>query len=238
MNYLRSLLFLIGQIVTTVIHSINVSLFAWLLPPIARAKFVGVWAQFMQWWIKVMLNLDYEVIGTENLPDHPAVVLSNHQSAWETIMFQNILPPQTHLIKRELLWIPFFGWAMAVNLPIAIDRSKKTSALSKLVSQGKDRLAKGRWIIVYPEGTRMPYGQLGTYQAGGAYLACKTGAPIVPIVHNSGKYWPKSAFLKKPGTIRVVIGPTIPTAGRKPKEVNQEVADWARATLSDHPDIA
>ena len=200
MIYLRSLLFLIGQLATTVIHSINVTLFAWLLPPIARSQFVGVWARFMRWWMKVVLGLTYEVHGLENLPDQPAIVLSNHQSAWETIMFQNILPPQSQLIKRELLWIPFFGWAMAVNFPIAIDRSKKTSALSKLVAQGKDRLAKGRWIIVYPEGTRMPHGELGTYQAGGAYLACKTGAPVVPVVHNSGKYWPKSAFLKKIGS--------------------------------------
>jgi len=224
--------FVIGQIASTLLFSPIALILSPFLSSLQKAAFIGVWAGFIRWWLKLCCRIDYNVEGQAHLPDEPSVVLANHQSAWETILFQTIFPGQSYLLKKELLWIPFFGWGLAANEPIAIDRSQKTKALKQLIAQGKERLNRGRWIIVFPEGTRMPVGQPGEFQAGGAYIACKAGVPVVPVAHNAGIFWSKgNAFGKKPGTVQVIIGPAIDTKGRKPREVNAEATAWILETL-------
>ena len=147
----------------------------------------------ISWWSKIMLfiarhacGLDYRVEGRENLPAQPCVILSKHQSAWETLAFQTVFPPQVHVLKRELLWIPFFGWGLAMMSPIAIDRAKGRTALRQLARLGKERIAQGFWVVIFPEGTRVTPGTQRKYQSGGAWLAVQTGAPVVPVAHNAG----------------------------------------------------
>ncbi|OZA06292.1 MAG: 1-acyl-sn-glycerol-3-phosphate acyltransferase, partial [Methylophilaceae bacterium 17-44-8] len=162
---------------------------------------------------------------------HPSIILSKHQSAWETIALQTIFPPQIWVMKRELLMIPFLGWAFMALAAIPIDRSSGREALKKLVAHGKDRLARGLWVVIFPEGTRTAPGQRGKYHIGGAWLASHTQSTVVPVAHNAGRYWRKNSFTKYPGTIQVVIGPPIETAGLKPDEVNQRVENWIEAEM-------
>lgn len=201
------------------------------LPAVLRSRIIGYWARFIIWFLELVCNLKYEVEGLGNIPKVPTVVVSKHQSAWETIAYQVIFPPQAWVLKRELLWLPFFGWALAATQPIAINRATPLRALDQVVKQGKKRLTQGRWIVVFPEGTRMPPGKMGKFNPGGAMLAVKTGAPILPVAHNAGCFWPKQGFLKKPGTIKVIIGPAINTVDRKTKEVNQQVIEWMNKTM-------
>ncbi len=183
---------------------------------------------------EIFCGIRYEVEGLEHIaPLKSAVVLSNHQSAWETIAFRYFLPPQTSLFKQSLLWIPFWGWAMATLKPIAINRNKQHTALRKLISHGTDALKQGLWVVVFPEGTRMPVGEMRDFNAGGAMLAQKSGAPVVPVAHDAGKCWPRYSFLKYPGTIKVKIGPCIESEGRKAAEINKEAEAWVRKTLQE-----
>jgi len=235
-QFIGNLAFVIGQIVSTILFSPLALLLSPFLSSLQKAAFIGVWANFMRWWLKLCCRIDFQVGGLENLPDQPSIVLANHQSAWETINFQNIFPAQSYLLKKELLWIPFFGWGLAANEPIAINRAQKTKALQQLIAQGKQRLASGRWIIVFPEGTRMPIGHPGKFQAGGAYIASKAGVPVVPVAHNAGAFWSKkNSFNKKPGTIQVVIGPVIDSQGKKPREINAEAETWVMQTIKTLP---
>ncbi len=159
--------------------------------------------------LKHLCGLDYRVEGREHLPGGAAIILSKHQSAWETIAFQEIFPPQTWVLKRELMWIPLFGWALALLRPIAIDRSAGRKAIEQVIEQGRERLQSGIWVVVFPEGTRVAPGTRKRYGMGGAVLAAETGYPVVPVAHNAGSFWPRRGFLKRPGTVRVVIGPVI-----------------------------
>lgn len=230
-----NVLFVVGQVVSTLLFSPVALLVSPFLGSLQKARFIGLWAGFIRWWLRICCRIDFEIHGMENLPQNPAVVVSNHQSAWETIIFQKIFPAQSYLLKRELLWIPFFGWGLAANEPIAIDRSKKTQALHQLIAQGRDRLARGRWVIIFPEGTRMPVGQPGQFQAGGAFVASKAGVPLVPVAHNAGVFWPKHSFVKHPGTVQVIIGPAIPSVGRKPRDINLEAEAWIQETMQKLP---
>ena len=235
-QFLGNLLFVFGQVVSTLLFSPVALVISPFLNSIQKAAFIGIWAEFIRWWLKVCCRIDFVVSGLENLPEQPSVVVSNHQSAWETIIFQKIFPAQSYLLKRELLWIPFFGWGLAANEPIAIDRSKKTQALQQLIAQARERLQKGRWIIIFPEGTRMPVGQPGPFQAGGAFVACKTGAPLLPVAHNAGVFWSKKrSFFKKPGTVEVVIGPAIDSEGRKARDINLEAEAWILEAMQGLP---
>ena len=155
------------------------------------------------------------MVGAENIPREPCIILAKHESAWETLAFQAIFPPQVWVVKRELLWIPFFGWGLAMLSPIAIDRKAGPRALRQMVEQGRERLQRGFCIVIFPEGTRAAPGVRGVYQAGGAWLALKTGAPVLPVAHNAGTYWPRNAFVKRPGTITVSIGPLVRAEGTK-----------------------
>jgi len=234
MPVLRSLVYLIGQIISVLVVS-PIALLCLVLPSLLRARIISSWARFNIWSLKHLCGITYHVTGTENIPDRPAVLISNHQSAWETLCYQLIFPPQSYILKWSLLWIPFFGWGLAANRPVAINRSKKGRALDQLIKQGTVRLNEGRWLVIFPEGTRMPPGSPGKFQAGGAMVASRTGAPVVPVAHNAGVFWPKKSFLKHPGTIEVVIGKTIETTNKKPREINTEVETWINQTLQTLP---
>ena len=228
---IRSLLFLIGQLVTVVLYT-PVALIAYPLNPITRSQVIGYWAHFVIWWLKLTCGLSHQVEGIENIPDKPCVILSKHQSAWETIAFQIIFPAQAWVLKRELLHIPFFGWGLAMTQPIAIDRKEGLKALDSVIKQGQDRLKQGRFVVVFPEGTRMPLGQKGRYNPGGAMLAVKAKVGVLPVAHNSGKYWPRKGFIKQPGVIKVKIGPIIEVTGKRAKQVNQEAERWIEEAVS------
>jgi 1-acyl-sn-glycerol-3-phosphate acyltransferase len=227
---IRSLLFNVIMMLSAVVFS-PIAVITFPLPPLYRYRVIKQWARFIVWWLRLCVGLDYRVEGEENLPAGPAVILSKHQSAWETIAFQNIFPPQVWVLKRELLWIPFFGWGLAMTWPIAINRVASRKALEQVVRQGKQRLDHGRWVVVFPEGTRMLPGERGQYSPGGALLAVKSGYPVVPVAHNAGEYWKKRGFLKRPGTIRVVIGPVIDSQGKTAKQINRQAEEWIEATM-------
>ena len=168
----------------------------------------------------------------ENLPRENCIVLSKHQSAWETLAFQVIFPPLCFVLKKELLRLPFFGWGLAMTSPIAIDRNAGREALRQIEEQGRARLAAGLWVVIFPEGTRVKPGERGKYNIGGAWLAAKTGVPVLPIAHNAGRVWPKNALIKRPGEIVVSIGPAIASAGRKAGEINAEAETWIEARMA------
>jgi 1-acyl-sn-glycerol-3-phosphate acyltransferase len=231
MLFLRSLLFNLVLWSSSLIFSL-LTLFSFPLPPIPRFRFISQWARFGLWWLKVTCRISFQVEGQENLPPGPAIVLCKHQSAWETLATQIIFPPHVWVLKRELLWLPFFGWGLALTQPIAIDRGSIRTGLKQIVEQGRQRLQTGRWVVVFPEGTRMAPREHGRFGVGGAYLASETGYPVVPVAHNAGRYWPRRSFIKQPGTIRVMIGPVIDSRGRKPDEINQSAEDWIKSAMA------
>ncbi len=231
MIFLRSLLFALIQAIFTPFFSL-VSLLTFPFHPMTRYRVISQWARIMVDLVGKICGVKYRVEGLENIPDHPCVVLSNHQSAWETMAFQVILPPQVWVLKRELLKIPFFGWGLAMTSPIAIDREEGRAALKQLIEQGKDRLEKGFFVIVFPEGTRMAPEETAPFRIGGAWLATHTKAPVLPVAHNAGYLWGKNAFIKKPGTITVSIGKPVDTSGMKPNDLNSKVEHWIREEMS------
>ncbi len=223
--FFRSLLFYLG-LVTIVLTMFPGLLVALLMPQLSRNRFLTGWPRAIIWWQKVVCGLRYEVIGRENIPERNGVLLSKHQSAWETFALQLVFPPQTWVLKRILMWIPIFGWALAVADSIAIDRKGGTKALKQVIEKGTQRLKKGLWVVIFPEGTRTPPGQSGKYNPGGAMLAVRSGYPVVPVAHNAGSYWPRSGWPIKPGVITMVIGQVIKTEGLKPAEVNELATSW------------
>lgn len=225
MILLRSLAFAIAQVLITPPYSI-IALATFPLPRLARYRVISGWSHVMIWLAKIVLGIDYRVIGRENLPKRPSVILSKHQSAWETLAFQVIFPPQVLVLKRELLWIPFFGWGLALASPIAIDRSSGARALKRMAELGRERLAQGFWIAIFPEGTRVPPGKRGRYHPGGAWLAVHCDASVVPVAHNAGLLWGRNAFLKRPGTVTVEIGEPIDARAHTPESLNATVEKW------------
>mgnify|MGYP001438151564 FL=1 len=222
---LRSTLFALFQAAVTLPFSL-IALATFPFKPAVRYRVITVWTRLMVGAAEKICGIRYRVLGAEHLPPPPFIVLAKHQSAWETLAFQLILPPQVWVVKRELLWIPFFGWGLAMLLPIAIDRGAGPRALRQMLDQGRDRLARGLCIVIFPEGTRVAPGERGEYQPGGAWLAAKTATPVVPIAHNSGEFWRRNAFLKFPGTITVSIGAPIETRDMAPASLNRKVEDW------------
>lgn len=225
MIVLRSLAFALAQILITPPYSI-VALATAPLPRMARYRVISGWSHVMIWLARVVLGIDYRVIGKENLPSRPSMILSKHQSAWETLAFQVIFPPQVLVLKRELLWIPFFGWGLALTSPIAIDRSSGARALKQMAALGRERLAQGFWIAIFPEGTRVKPGERRKYHEGGAWLAVQCGAFVVPVAHNAGLLWGRNAFLKRPGTVTVEIGTPIDSRAYTPESLNKLVEKW------------
>ncbi|MGZ5081229.1 MAG: lysophospholipid acyltransferase family protein [Usitatibacter sp.] len=195
------------------------------------AWFGSAYATTMLKWVELVLGITCEVSGWENVPDFPVVVMAKHQSAWETLFMESRFPPQCWIVKRELLWLPFVGWSLLAIRCIAIDRSSGQSAREQIVEKGARRLKEGMWVSIFPEGTRIAPGKVGRYGIGGALLGTRTGVPILPMAHNAGDYWPRNSFLKRPGVIKVVIGPVIPTKGRDVLSVNNEVRDWIEGQM-------
>jgi 1-acyl-sn-glycerol-3-phosphate acyltransferase len=225
MTLLRSSLFALALLLITPPYAL-VALATFPLPRMARYRIISGWSRLVVFLSKLILGIEWRVEGREHLPSRPSVILSKHQSAWETLAFQQIFPPQVHVLKRELLWIPFFGWGLALMSPIAIDRSRGVGALRSIARRGRERLEQGFWVVIFPEGTRVRPGERRDYQLGGAWLAAASGAPIVPVAHNAGLVWPRNAFLKRPGTVTVRIGPPIETVNRDPKAINALVETW------------
>jgi len=229
-QWLRSLVFFLGMLATAIVYT-PFALLVSPLPAVPRSRLIGYWAKLTVAWLRLTCGLRHRVVGLDNLPATPCVILSKHQSAWETIAYQQIFPPQAWVLKRELLWIPFFGWGLAATRPIAIDRAGGVRALEDVIRQGLDRLAGGRYVVVFPEGTRMAPGVRGRYNPGGAMLAHKAGVPVVPVAHNSGSFWSKRGFLKRPGVIEVRVGPPISVDGKRPKQINAEAEHWIESQM-------
>jgi 1-acyl-sn-glycerol-3-phosphate acyltransferase len=230
MIFIRSLIFLLVQLIWTPIYA-TFALFTFPLDAHTRYRMISGLAYSMIWLLKVICDIRFEVRGVENIPQEPCIVLCKHQSAWETFALQTVFPAQVWVLKRELLFLPFFGWGLALTSPIAIDRGKGKQAMKQLLEQGKQRLDDGFCVVVFPEGTRMPYGVHGKYKIGGALLGESSGAPVVPVAHNAGKFWGRNSFLKYPGTITMSIGKPIAPKGLKAEEINSRVENWIESEL-------
>lgn len=228
---LRSALLLLFQLVTVVPMAL-LCLLAAPLPLHWRYRITVWWPRMVIWGARTICGIHWRILGAENLPDGPAILLSKHQSTWETLFYPSWMPRELcYVFKRELLYIPFFGWGIALLDMIHIDRRKGADAFEQVVRQGTRKLAEGRWIIIFPEGTRTRVGSQGRYKSGGARLATRTGAPVVPIAVNSGEVWPRKAFIKRPGVVDVSIGAPIPSAGRDPEELVREVETWIETEM-------
>jgi 1-acyl-sn-glycerol-3-phosphate acyltransferase len=225
MRLIRSVLFSLGMALSAVIFATLATLL-FPFPFSVRYRFITQWANLNLWWLRVTCGLKYEVQGAENIPSGNGIIFCKHQSAWETLALQQIFPPQVWLLKRELLWVPFFGWGLALLEPIAINRSDRKKAMRQLIEEGIERLEDGRWVVIFPEGTRIPPGKMGTFKKGGSVLAEKSGYPVVPVAHNAGEYWARRSLVKKPGTIQVRIGPPIHTKGLNAREINELAKEW------------
>jgi 1-acyl-sn-glycerol-3-phosphate acyltransferase len=227
---LRSTLFLLATALLTIPFGILLVLLM-LLPLGSRFFIVGLWRHAYLFLLKYIAGIDMRVIGRDNIPAQAAVVLCKHESAWETVALQALFVPAVFVLKRSLLLIPFFGWGLMALRMISIDRNAGREALAQVVAQGRDRLARGIWVIIFPEGTRMAPGEMGRFKPGGVHLAVKAGVPVVPVAHNAGDLWGRNSFLKKPGTITVSIGAPIDTAGRKDLEVTRLTEAWIDAEM-------
>ena len=235
MTFIRSTLFTLFLLVFTPIWSVLCMLVFPFLNPENRYRFIGLWNKVVIQVLKHLCGIHFEIRGMENIQavlDQPVVVLSKHQSAYETIAYIALLPKQLCFVfKRELLWIPFFGWALALLKMIHINRASKETAALSVASQGRKRLSEGKWILMFPEGTRTPVGSHKPYRKGGARLASATGATVVPIAHNAGRFWPRNSFMKYPGTVIFSIGPAIASAGKSGDQLHQEVESWIEAEM-------
>jgi len=225
----RNFLFYLGLVPATLLFAILGTLF-FFLPFKARYYLITRWSHFFIFWAKITCGLRYKVTGKENIPTKNVIIFANHQSMWETIFMQVLFPTQSWVLKKELLKIPVFGWGLALLDPIAIDR-KQFNSVKALIQQGFERLQKGRWVVIFPEGTRVAPNMNRPYSRSGAALAEATGYPILPVAHNAGLYWPRGFFIKKPGTIQVVIGPIIESKEKTATVLNKEAEHWIRETL-------
>ncbi len=235
MNLIRSVLHLLWLIITVIPWALFVVVFSYF----ASSTRIYWWCVG---WLRVavhsgtwILGIQNRVTGMENLPigaKDPAVLLVKHQSTWETFVMPTLMPhPLAYVFKKELLRVPFFGWAMARMDMIHIDRGQRSQAFAKVVNQGKRLMGEGVWVIMFPEGTRIPRGQVGQYKTGGTRLAIEAGVPVIPIAVTSAKCWPTRAFVKTPGVVDISIGPPIDSTGRSPDELMQEVQTWIEAEM-------
>ncbi|CAH2898596.1 MAG: Phospholipid and glycerol acyltransferase (EC [uncultured Paraburkholderia sp.] len=232
MRFIRSLLLLIYFVLFTVPYAIACFTAFPFMRADKRYWMAAGWCRVTLAVARWLNGIRYTVQGMENLPDGPAVLLSKHQSAWETLAFPALMPkPLCYVFKRELLYVPFFGWALGLLKMIHIDRKEGKYAFESVIRQGKARMAEGAWVIMFPEGTRTPTGKQGKYKTGGARFAIAIGAPVVPIAHNAGRVWPRNSFLKYAGIVTVSIGKPIQTTGLTPDEVNTRVEQWIEAEM-------
>ena len=206
MIYTRSFIFYIGYISSGVLASLVACLIGPFLNLENRLKLFSLWPKFANWFLHITCDIKVNIIGKENLPDEPCVIVSNHQGQWETFSMQYLFHPLCTLLKRELLYIPLWGWAMKMLKPIAIDRSKPKEAITQTLAEGSNRLSLGMYVLLFPEGTRVEAGSVGKYARSSFELAKRNGVKVLPLCHNSGSCWPAHKFVKKPGTITLKIG--------------------------------
>ncbi len=230
MTALRSVLFMALLTAFTVPFTSLLLLLFWL-PARARRRASMLWVHVAAWLVEHVLGIRYRLLGAENIPSRPAVILCKHQSAWETILLQEIFFLPSFVYKRELHRLPFFGWALALMPFVGIDRGAGKEALNQVASRGKGRLAEGYPVIVFPEGTRVAPGHKKRYKIGGAFLAAEAGAPAVPVALNSGEFWRRNAFFKRSGTVTVSIGPAIDPAGLSPEDINRRAEEWIEGEM-------
>lgn len=230
--FFRSLFFIIFSALLIIGFSI-VCLLSLVFPLSTRFKvLIGFCSTYIK-SIKFFCNIDYEIEGLENIPkDRAGIIFSKHQSTYETFVLPLLFHEPAAVAKRELTWIPFFGWGLLVSDPIIINRSDKQSAMQQIIEKGKKCLAQGRWILFFPEGTRVPFGTIGQYRLGGTRLAVAANAPVVPVAHNAGRYWPRRSFLKYPGTVKFVIGKPIESTGKTAEQLLAEAKDWIETTMT------
>jgi 1-acyl-sn-glycerol-3-phosphate acyltransferase len=232
MTLLRSILFTAIMFASVVPHSIFVVL-TWPFGYRARYWVMMFWPRSIIWLCKAICGLDYAVEGQHNIPDEHSVVLLKHSSTYETIVQLVLFPRQTWVLKRELMWAPFLGWALAALRPIAINRGAHRVAVQQVIDKGKQRLAAGLWIMIFPEGTRMKPGSTRTYGLSGTLLAQESGRLLVPVAHNAGDFWPRRGLRKRPGTVQFSIGPAVDPRGRDPREVNAELQNWVETKVAE-----
>jgi 1-acyl-sn-glycerol-3-phosphate acyltransferase len=187
----------------------------------------------MLWAGRVICGLEYVVEGSENIPDEPCVIMIKHSTVFEAYAQLTVFPPQTWVVKRELMWIPIFGWGLAALKPIAINRRAGRTAVSQVIEQGRRKLEQGIWVTIFPEGTRVLPGMVRKYGISGAVLAREAGCRVVPVAHNAGDFWPRRSLIKRPGVVRFCIGPPIETGVRSPKEINEAVRDWIESKMAE-----
>ena len=234
LHYIRAILFYAGFYPVAIIHATLSLIVSPVLNFRQRFAFVTLLNTFCMFWLRITCGLKLKVEGKENLPTEGAyVAVANHQSEWETFYLLNLIHPVCPVLKQELLKIPFFGWALALLKPIALDRSKRRGALKQLLLQGKERLSEGTPVLIYPQGTRVPVGKMGKFNKGGAMLALSGGVPIVPIIHDAGHYWPGKSFVKHPGTVMVHVGTPIETADRSVDDIHADVEVWLKAHMKE-----
>ncbi|NGP52079.1 lysophospholipid acyltransferase family protein [Thioalkalivibrio sp. XN8] len=230
MTWLRSLLYTTLLFLSVPVHATGVL----LLSPFGHRAYYPVavnWARVNLWLLRKICRLDFVVEGLENVPAEPCILYWKHESVFETMAGALVLPPQTWVVKRELMWLPFFGWGLALLKPIAINRAAGRTAVKQVISQGQERLRDGLCVVIYPEGTRVLPGRERRFGVSGAALAKAAGVPILPVAHNAGDYWPRRSFLKRPGTIRVVIGPPVHPDELSTDEITTRGREWILATM-------
>jgi 1-acyl-sn-glycerol-3-phosphate acyltransferase len=233
MHLIRSTLFLLGVVLWTMLFG-TLAVISLLGPLLIRFRIIWYYRRGFMWLVRAVLGITHEVRGRENMPAEASVILAKHQSAWETVALQDLVPEGVYcvfVLKKELMRLPFFGWGLAALQMISIDRAAGRESLNQVVAQGADRLKRGFWIIIFPEGTRVAPGETRRYKQGGAYLAAHTGARVVPVAHNAGECWPRNAFIKHPGHVVVSIGPAIETAGLSQDEINTRAEAWIEAEM-------
>jgi 1-acyl-sn-glycerol-3-phosphate acyltransferase len=232
---LRSLAFLLYQIIVTPIYAVLMVLTFWL-PRVPRYKIAAHWCWTNLMGARALCGIRWRVLGLENVPQdtkaHPHIVMSKHSSTWETLALNLYFPPLAFVAKKELLSIPFFGWGFRLASPITIDRKAGIDAMEQIVTQGRERFAQGFWIVVYPEGTRIRAGKRAKYKTGGARLAVAMGVPVIPVAHNAGYVWPKGVFGKRPGTITMVIGKPISPGGKDAATLAHEIETWIEGEVA------
>ena len=233
MQFLGSLIFTAFLFVWTFLVAVVFFLTGGFIPFRRRFVFARFWGSSLLTVLRWTCRLDYTVEGLEHIPPGAHVSLWKHASTWETLAVNVVIPRQAWVLKRELLWIPVVGWCVRMLHAIAIDRSARSTAVTQVVEQGQRRLEDGCWVVIFPEGTRMPAGTTRRYGVSGALLASRSGRLIVPVAHNAGYFWPRRAVIKKPGTVRVIIGPPIVAADRDPREINEEVQAWIEGKMKE-----
>ncbi len=233
---IRSAIYFILMVNTIIVFGLAMSTVGLLLPLRLRDWLSQAWGRTNLWLMRVVCGLKYRLKGVENLPLDAAIIMSKHQSSWETIALKGLLiKEQSWVLKRELMWIPVFGWALASVPTIAINRNAGRRALRQIIQQGKKVLDDGRIVVIFPEGTRTAPGVKRKYGIGGAMLGEKSGYPIVPIAHNAGVFWKRRGLKKYPGTIDVVVGEPIDTRAMKAGEINSRVEQWIEAQVAELP---